>query len=70
MERRGFERTISVNGILYQLPHAEYILEGELTQKAVCQKASRACDEINKEAGIMVTKSAGRHYSGLKRAKK
>lgn len=69
MEKRGFERTLKVDGTLYQLPDASYVYKGEETKEQVYDKARAASDSIGREAGIVVTKSdGGRFVGGLRKA--
>ncbi|RZF25448.1 endoribonuclease GhoS [Paraburkholderia sp. UYCP14C] len=68
MEKRGFERTLEVNGTLLQLPDASYAYEGDKTKKEVYDKARAASDAIGRKSGIVVTKSGGRYVGGLAEA--
>lgn len=68
MEKRGFERTLKVDGTLYQLPDASYAYKGEETKQQVYEKARAASDAIGRESGIVVTKSGGRSVGGLRKA--
>jgi hypothetical protein len=68
MEKRGFDRTLEVNGTLYQLPDASYAYEGGETNVQVYDKARAACKAIGRKSGIVVTKSAGRFVGGLREA--
>ncbi len=69
MEKRGFERTIEVDGTLYQLPDASYVYKGDETKEQVYDKARAAANAIGRDAGIVVTKSdGGRFVGGLHKA--
>ena len=68
MEKRGFNRTLEVNGTLYHLPDASYAYEGEQTKKQVFDEARAASDAIGRKSGIVVTESAGRFVGGLQEA--
>jgi hypothetical protein len=69
MEKRGFERTLKVNGTLYQLPDASYAYEGDEMNEQVYDKARAASDAISRDSGIVVTKSeGGRFVGGLRKA--
>ena len=69
MKNEGFSRFIkSDGGSKYHLPTAEYTREGELTRKQVLDSAKSAAAETGKEAGILVTESNGRSWSGLDKA--
>ncbi len=68
MEQLGFSRTIESNdGIIYQLPSAEYNIVGSYTRDQVLGFAKDAVKVVRgKTAEILVTESAGRTWSNLK----
>jgi major membrane immunogen (membrane-anchored lipoprotein) len=71
MEKRGFTRTITVKQKTYKLPDASYNYvddNGSLGEEDIFDKAKAATDAINREAGIVVTKSDGRFVGGLELA--
>lgn len=66
MEREGFSRVITASdGITYCLPRAEYNFVGNHTRAQVLAAAQRAANSTGRESEILVTKSAGRTWSGL-----
>jgi len=64
MENRGFDRTLKVDGTLYQLVDASYMYEGEETNEQVYDKARAATNAIGRESEIVVTKSQGGRFVG------
>ena len=69
MENAGFSRTIRAsNGTLYQLPTAEYNVEGNYDIDGVLRSAVSAANLTGRNHGILVTESAGRKWQGLVRA--
>lgn len=69
MEERNFSRTITSNdGVVYQLPHAEYNLVGSYTRDDVLSRAQEAIESIGQTGRILITESAGRRWSGLSRS--
>ncbi|WGS53561.1 hypothetical protein LFL96_21110 [Paraburkholderia sp. D15] len=74
MAKRGFKRTIVVNldddtEHTYQLPRAEYLINGDFTRKDVYDKGRSAVNAIKKRGGVVVTQSSGIYVGGLKKAK-
>jgi hypothetical protein len=68
MKSAGFSRQItSSDGITYHLPTAEYDRQGNLTRQQVLDDAKRAAAKTKKDAGILVTESAGRKWWGLEK---
>jgi hypothetical protein len=69
METRGFSRTITLDDEDYQLPPAEYSFEGDKTKEQVHDLAKAAARAVKPAPtpAILVTKSAGRYCSGLKK---
>lgn len=61
MSRQGFFRTISFQGddAKWQLPHAEYNLESDLSTDAVRDSAKRAAATVWDSFAILVTKAEG-----------
>lgn len=68
MEKRGFDRTIKAEGVLYKMPDASYIYDGDVDANAVHDKARAAVKATGISGGIVVTQSAGILVSGLKKA--
>ncbi len=66
----GFIKTITgdVSGITYDLPDAEYNYISEEDQEEVAKKAYAIAHSIRRKPSILVTKSAGRFFIGLKKA--
>lgn len=60
MERRGFGRTIEVNGDTYELPPAEYSIDGPRTSAKMLELAKAAAQAVMKNAklfSILVTQT-------------
>lgn len=69
MSRKGFSRYIvDADGTRYHLPHAEYNCDLEYDRNEVRDQAKGAAEKVGKRYSILVTKSAGRTWHGLKRA--
>lgn len=70
MEERKFKKTIKNDktGKVYELPEAEYNIEGDFTKYVVLNKAKAAVAAIELTASILVTESLGRTWSGLEEA--
>jgi hypothetical protein len=67
MEEKGFSRQIkSDGGASYHLPTAEYTRTSNKSKKEILDSAAAAADTTGKKYGILVTKSAGRTWQGLK----
>lgn len=67
MLKRDFANTIrSSDGETYELPPAEYNLEGEPTRSQVLDRAKSAAEQTRLKYAILVTESAGRTWHGLK----
>ncbi|MBS9541469.1 DUF2622 domain-containing protein [Morganella morganii subsp. sibonii] len=68
MENSGFGKTIeSTNGVIYSLPDAEYIYEGDQDLTAVTTLAVNVATSIRTKAKVLVTESAGRRFHNLDR---
>lgn len=68
MEAKGFSRTIASNeGTEYYLPDAEYNLVGDFQKSDILAMAKQAVDAVGKSARVLVTESAGRSWSNLKK---
>ncbi|POU00481.1 type V toxin-antitoxin system endoribonuclease antitoxin GhoS [Enterobacter cloacae complex sp. ECNIH14] len=73
MDGMGFRRTISIDGVKWELPSAEYSIVSDLTPKEILTKAQEAANKVQPkpEPSILVTGSPiPRVFSGLERAKK
>lgn len=69
MGKRGFTQFITADdGLVYELPPAEYNLIADLTRQQVVDLAKAAASSIVKSYAVLVTESAGRRWHGLKRA--
>lgn len=69
MEAGGFDRTITgSNGVVLQLPDAEYSISAVKTCDEVRELAVRAATFTKKKHAVLVTLSAGRCWVGLERA--
>jgi len=68
MEASGFSRIITVDNTDYHLPPAEYSFRGDRTTQQVHDLAAAAAGGIRPAPApaILLTKSAGRFFSGLK----
>ena len=61
MENQGFSRTItSDEGIIYQLPEAEYNIEGDFEIEQILAAA-----KTGKEFGVLVSLATKRKWYGL-----
>lgn len=69
MDKKHFTRTIESNdGIIYDLPDAEYNIIGNYDRGTVLNLAKEAVRSVGKgDAEILVTESAGRTWSNLKK---
>jgi hypothetical protein len=66
MEREGFKRTILAdNGVLYQLPPAEYRIEGYYRVEEVLAMARRAANTINRLYAIIASQVGPQIWVGL-----
>lgn len=67
MHKEGFSSAITgSDGKTYQLPTAEYGYEGDVTRDQLLDKAIAAANRVHRHFGILITKSAGRTWYGLK----
>jgi hypothetical protein len=67
MRGRGFRQTItSDDGIVYELPPAEYDYQGTVTAADVLAKARAAAEAVKPSYAVLVTESSGRTWAGLK----
>lgn len=61
MRQKGFSKFISAgDGTKYELPPAEYSLEGSIDRGAVLDRATTAAKSTGLAYSILVTESAGR----------
>ncbi len=66
MERAGFSRKITgSNGIVYQLPAAEYWIEGKLLLTNVLIIVQNAAKIVRKEYGVIASEITGATWEGL-----
>ncbi len=69
MKQQGFSQTIrSDDGIVYDLPPAEYNMVANITRNDVIERAKTAVAATKNSGAILVTESAGRIWHGLSRA--
>jgi hypothetical protein len=69
MGEEGFNRTIEgSSGTTYELPTAEYVLNGNLTIKQALARAKRAAKKTGKSFGVLVSETVRRMWSGLSEA--
>lgn len=67
MQKEGFARKIyGSDSVWYQLPTAEYVIEGNYTLNAIHDRAKTAADSVDKSNGIIVAEVIGFMWSGLK----
>ena len=67
MAARGFSRRIKANdGRVFELPPAEYHWDGTATNDQIRDLAKAAAAEVVTSYAVLVTKSAGCVWSGLK----
>lgn len=68
MGKEGFSDEISSDeGITYEMPDGEYDISGALTKSDVLIKAKSAASKTGKKYAVLVTKSSGRSWYGLKK---
>ncbi|WP_318393550.1 type V toxin-antitoxin system endoribonuclease antitoxin GhoS [Enterobacter sp.] len=69
MLKAGFTKTITadVSGNTYDLPDAEYNYTSEENKEEVANKAYEIANRIRRKPSILVTKSIGRYFIGLKK---
>jgi len=66
MATQGFTKNItSDDGIVYELPDAEYNLVGELTISDAYEKAKAAADKTKLKYSILVSQATRRKWVGL-----
>jgi len=67
MEYEGFTKTITdtSTGKVYEMPEAEYNIEGEYTRVHVLNKAKAAVRKTQLACSILVTQSGGRRWYNL-----
>ena len=66
METEGFERTItSSDGVVYNLPTAEYYRSANFSKQQILDSAKRAAAATKKTFAVVVTESNGVMWSGL-----
>lgn len=65
MEAKGFSRTITLSGIEYHLPEAEYRISGLPSSTAVLELAGQAVRVSGFPAKVLVVRSEGMAASGL-----
>ena len=69
MKQQGFSQTIrSDDGIVYELPPAEYDISANITRSDVIKRAKTAVAATSKSGAILITESAGRTWHGLSKA--
>ncbi|GAA0511182.1 hypothetical protein GCM10009414_21060 [Tatumella terrea] len=70
MSANGFQKTIeSSGGIRYKLPEAEYVFSSQtLNTESVLDKAIAVAEKISILPAVIVTKSVGRMWVGLKKS--
>lgn len=70
MLNAGFVKTITADnsGVTYDLPDAEYSYISNETKQEVGRKAYDIAKSVRSRPSVLVTKSAGRWFSGLKEA--
>jgi Endoribonuclease GhoS len=67
MKREGFSQAITGDdGIIYELPPAEYNYIGQETRAQVHDKARRAAATVKSSFAVLVTQANGVTWSGLK----
>jgi hypothetical protein len=63
MRKSGFAQTIKGdNGAEFELPHGEYIFEGEIPVGDVMTLARRAAEAVWPDVYILVSESTGRSW--------
>lgn len=70
MKAQGFSKTITIKGVTYELPTAEYSLRAKTTREAVLKKAETAANKVQPkpQPSILVTSSElSRVFSGLEK---
>lgn len=69
MAGEGFSRTITGDKGVYELPTAEYDINGQYSRADILDKADRAATKTLKRHGILVTEFAGCAWRGLKQVR-
>lgn len=71
MAKRGFRRTITINGETFELPHAEYNSSSDSeTAEQMKDKAVAAAQTVQKEFRVLVTETqVARKRHNLEKAK-
>ena len=73
MSAKGFSRSLSIDGVRWKLPSAEYSMVADITPQQVLSKAQAAANKVQPEPepSILVTGSPKvRVFSGLERINK
>lgn len=66
MERGGFSKNITgSNGIIYQLPPAEYWIEGKLLLTNVLIVVQHAANTVKKKYGVFASEVVAATWEGL-----
>jgi len=69
MGQQGFSKTItSSDGIVYDLPDAEYNIVGALTKSDVMERAKNAARGTGKKFQVLVTEAVSRSWWNLDKA--
>ena len=67
MAKQGFTTTITgSNGIVYDLPPAEYHLIGNLAANDVLARAQTAAGTVKRSHAVIVSETVGSTWNGLK----
>jgi hypothetical protein len=67
MKAAGFSQTIKGDdGVVYELPPAEYYYVGQETRLQVLEKAKQAARAVKPSFAVVVTESNGVNWLGLK----
>ncbi len=71
MAAEGFSHTIRGNdGVVYELPTAEYVIQGNYTIEQITDKAKRAASRTQKSYAVFVTEAVQWMWYGLQKAAK
>lgn len=65
MEGAGFVRTVTISGVTYRLPTAEYILSGTNSISACLNKAKIAAKKTKLRYSVLVSDTRRQHGFGL-----
>jgi len=66
MAAEGFSRSITQNGVSYELPTAEYAITSNLTILQITTKAKSAANKTGKSSSVLTSQTVLWHWDNLK----